>query len=209
MNSHVPEEFPRTPVTIIFEGPNRSGKTTLLDNYLSMWDDSDLRVKGVASKTSREGLENLWKTLHGIRSAARVRGEHDHPQFHTFLDRLEFPSDLVYRPIIEKQDSVDITKHSQLIIDTLNELNAIFVYVTASPAVIQERYKELGEHYHAGGLDHIDAINKAYAREFDKLENVVPVIKVINDGKYDIGQQCYFIRGRIENAMIKKGLKFV
>lgn len=152
-------------VTLVFDGPNRAGKTTLIEGLRAIpgFESPVPTIKVSPPKTSREALEAHWAIMHSIRLVSQrpeVK-ESDLPTL-IYVDRLPYPCDLIYRPVMEGKESVDILKHIPTVRDMLEEFNTHFFYVSADPSELKRRLMITGEHHHIGKGEQIDKIHQAY-----------------------------------------------
>ncbi len=177
------------PFTAIFEGPNRAGKTTLIEAMRERTGlESDfITLKGNATATGRTALEHHWQLMHAVRMY--IRGAEDN--FVSYIDRTPFPSDLIYRPVMEGQMSSDLLKHIPSILEAFEELNCVFVYVTASPEELKRRFRLTGKHWHMKDGEQIEAVHEGYETffrsEFPRMMPGIPFIRIETekDKKYD------------------------
>lgn len=168
-----------TPNLVIFEGPNRVGKTTLLKAVMSQSEvGRDLCLKGTTPSpyTPRAALEQAWKTLQNIDNhvALITSGKIEAPAdgvVQIALDRFPLFSDRVYRPIYEGRRSEDIEKHIEALYSALKELNTSVVVFDAPDDVIAERFRVMEPHSHVGKGDKLKEVNAAYRELCGEISN--------------------------------------
>ena len=119
---------------IVVVGPDKAGKTTLV-NYLRK--DRDFRFmyyKGMPSPTTAEAVQ-LVDSLLTFWSQDRD---------HWVCDRLPFPDEMVYRPVVEGIEPVEMKLAQPELERRFNELGSLLIYVTASLETLRNRYEALG-----------------------------------------------------------------
>lgn len=138
---------------IVVVGPNRAGKTTLIQKLrpiLEMVTGEEHRLyKGLAPTDLEAGMRETWKVLRWAMNQNII------------ADRLPYPDDIVYRPIIEKQSVAILEEEGDVYNPFFKLVDTRIIYLTASLDVIKERYDDLGDHYHAKNI-FIEEVAKRY-----------------------------------------------
>lgn len=120
---------------VIVTGPDRAGKTTLID-YLTKSINFDYFHKGLAPADKYEAEASLWSFLRTVIN---------NPHKRYLCDRLNFPDDIIYRPVIENETSGIIHEKQHEITEVLCHMKAFFVYVTADLKTLTQRWNVLGD----------------------------------------------------------------
>ena len=145
---------------IIVTGPDKSGKSTL------------------CKALSYHLLTPIRKCTHDIqfRDLPDIIKDHfEASQGHPYVlwDRWHYPEDIIYGPIVESRPS-PLMFVMQDIEDGLMHADGVFVYVTAEPETISERYQESGDDYLS--LEQLHEVSKWYS-VFMKTTRI-PVITI-------------------------------
>ena len=120
---------------VIVTGPDRAGKTTLVNN-LRNWVNFDVYYKGVAPKSHADADDALWELLMDKLQNSTQR----------FLcDRLPYPDDLIYSPIVVGSPNPFITQALPVVERVLRSMSPFFIHVTCPLPTLRQRWKDLGE----------------------------------------------------------------
>ncbi|MCA1806314.1 MAG: AAA family ATPase [Actinobacteria bacterium] len=139
---------------VVVTGPDGAGKSTLIEELKDKF-QFDVVHKGIPPKSIEEAEATLWEVLFD-----KIRTDKNY-----LCDRLNYPDDMIYSPIITGQDSELIVDQEAGIVRVLKECKAYFIYVTAPIDVILERDSKRGGDPYVAREKH-EAIVNAYEHMF-------------------------------------------
>lgn len=142
---------------LVVTGPDGAGKSTLIQNLQENFKHPfDVVHKGVPPKSVEEAEAVLWEVM-----LERIRTGK------SFLcDRLNYPDDLIYSPIITGRNSDLIYDQEAGIVRMLKACKAYYIYVTAPLDVILERDAARGGDPYVQRRQH-EAVHHAYEEMFE------------------------------------------
>lgn len=123
---------------VVFEGPECTGKSTMIQHIASLY---DCQInKRVACK---DPFMRLSTVVHDIMEQKIMHNNPDAEKLVLF-DRWQLVSDMIYSPMFSNEISV-FQPHINMLFDECVNCNILFVHVTASKEVIQERIIKRGD----------------------------------------------------------------
>lgn len=156
---------------IIVDGPNRAGKTTIIEGLKEQF-EFDVVFKGNATATGEEAELNTWNMLIQMINSKK----------NYLCDRFWYPTDTIYRPIMEGFPSVGLEDSAGGIRRLMSLMNVFFVFVVAEPPDLIARHKQLKEHWHMKDEQTLNRLGSAYL----DLADLFPLPKsIVNTSIYN------------------------
>ena len=172
---------------LILDGPDGAGKTIFARSLAYIFNLDYVKAYRIADETERQYrvLEDMKMIDEGVIK-------------NVVYDRYYYPSDLVYEPTFHKRESI-LRQHKEYIEKTFRENDVIFVYCTAAPSKLRERFKKTPQ----DDLDseHLEHVSKLY-EEFIKEATVTVIVMDTTKGAID--DNIRTLAARIVNTKINK-----
>lgn len=163
-------EFKKQAIVIV-DGPNRAGKTTLVNGLKELF-HFDVVFKGNAPATPELAEINTWNMLIEMASTGKSY----------LCDRLPYPTDLVYRPVLEGRPSTGLEIARPGMERLMRLMNIFFVFVIADPDELVERHAQMDEHWHIKDVDVVQRLGLAY---IDFVNNFALPKSIVNTTIYN------------------------
>ena len=138
---------------VAFEGPDRSGKTTLRDDVLRLIKEMNPGLQVLTYKLEEKPVDDTNVAFYQYKGVFDLAKQN--PKALIIMDR-SYLSELVYSGVKRDYDSLNSAKYVEFRI----RKDLLVVYVKTDPSVIKQRIKTVGDDYIT--TDDVDPIVERY-----------------------------------------------